>query len=479
MFRLPPFPRAAKVSSEIQPPALARPSNNFDMMTETALSGGWTRRRAKSARRAIARPRRRTCASSHEEIPQLTKLHHLALDSTPLTRQIPWPPRHARHLVRLIATTGLEIRPTHSKQSPLRISNRDYIAVFQFFPHPKSSQTPDRVQRNTACAPLPAQPRTAAAPPVTVMDGHEVAATSCAAPPAQSPAGEGINPLHESYCAERATACAAPPAQTLALAPPPAQARTAAPPATERDGNAVAATTCAASLAQPFVLAPPSANRIEGRQAAATFCAVSPAQAPAGEGINLLHKSNRAERATACAASPAQAFAVEAVPTPIPEPAPPTRSGSIAPSPLVTDHSPLITGFLIGTPRLEFSATPTKQSSDPISNRDTLGVLRPPRQEASRVRNDYSNARRPSGFATTKRRFPPAASRRESCEGEIDIVLRRCLEQTPSVCAWVRVLAWATVTPSCGGAFYLLERSSERERRCRFGRCKNRKRPRL
>ena len=30
---------------------------------------------------------------------------------------------------------------------------------------------------------------------------------------------------------------------------------------------------------------------------------------------------------------------------------------------------------LIGTPRLEFPATPTKQSPDPISNRDTLGYF--------------------------------------------------------------------------------------------------------
>jgi hypothetical protein len=34
--------------------------------------------------------------------------------------------------------------------------------------------------------------------------------------------------------------------------------------------------------------------------------------------------------------------------------------------------------FLIGTPRLEFRATPTKQTPDPFSNRDRSRCLRPP-----------------------------------------------------------------------------------------------------
>ncbi len=45
-------------------------------------------------------------------------------------------------------------------------------------------------------------------------------------------------------------------------------------------------------------------------------------------------------------------------------------------SSLVTNHSSLVTAFLIGTPRLEFPATHTKQSPHPISNRDTFGLLR-------------------------------------------------------------------------------------------------------
>src|SRR4029077_10810239 len=41
------------------------------------------------------------------------------------------------------------------------------------------------------------------------------------------------------------------------------------------------------------------------------------------------------------------------------------------------DHKALTPNFLIGTPRLEFLATPTKQRLDAISNRDTLGCLCP------------------------------------------------------------------------------------------------------
>jgi len=42
---------------------------------------------------------------------------------------------------------------------------------------------------------------------------------------------------------------------------------------------------------------------------------------------------------------------------------------------LAADSTRLTTTFLIGTPRLEFPATPTKQTLDPFSNRDTLGVF--------------------------------------------------------------------------------------------------------
>jgi hypothetical protein len=43
---------------------------------------------------------------------------------------------------------------------------------------------------------------------------------------------------------------------------------------------------------------------------------------------------------------------------------------------LVTHLLPLVTDFLIGTPRLEFPTTQTKQSADPISNRGRLGYFR-------------------------------------------------------------------------------------------------------
>ena len=49
---------------------------------------------------------------------------------------------------------------------------------------------------------------------------------------------------------------------------------------------------------------------------------------------------------------------------------------------LVTHLLPLVTNYLIGTPRLEFPTTRTKQSPDPISNRDRLAYFRavfPPR----------------------------------------------------------------------------------------------------
>ncbi len=42
-----------------------------------------------------------------------------------------------------------------------------------------------------------------------------------------------------------------------------------------------------------------------------------------------------------------------------------------------TNHKSRVIAFLIETPRLEFPATPTKQSPTRISNRDTLAVLFP------------------------------------------------------------------------------------------------------
>jgi len=49
----------------------------------------------------------------------------------------PWPPRHSRHLGRLIANPGLERRLTSLRNTHLKISNRECIAVFQsgFYRH--------------------------------------------------------------------------------------------------------------------------------------------------------------------------------------------------------------------------------------------------------------------------------------------------------------------------------------------------------
>jgi hypothetical protein len=44
---------------------------------------------------------------------------------------------------------------------------------------------------------------------------------------------------------------------------------------------------------------------------------------------------------------------------------------------LLATHPPSLTAFLIETPRLEFSATPTKKSSLPISNRDKNALFAP------------------------------------------------------------------------------------------------------
>jgi hypothetical protein len=49
-------------------------------------------------------------------------------------------------------------------------------------------------------------------------------------------------------------------------------------------------------------------------------------------------------------------------------------AGAFSFSRLIASHSSPIAPFLIETPRLEFPANATKQSSDPISNRDKLAI---------------------------------------------------------------------------------------------------------
>jgi hypothetical protein len=131
-----------RISFKVQPPEAAPPSNNLIMLTEAALSRGRTERqdrptlRTNSARRASARPLQRARASYLEEIPSRAKLPHLVPDSTRLTDHF------------LIENTGLEFRPTHSKQSPLKIPNRKWIA----FSRSKSCLSQKRVERDTALA---------------------------------------------------------------------------------------------------------------------------------------------------------------------------------------------------------------------------------------------------------------------------------------------------------------------------------------
>jgi len=60
---------------------------------------------------------------------------HRSADPKALTRKI------------LIANPRLEFPPTHTKQSPLRFSNREYIAVFQFFPLRRKSKNHSRPLR--------------------------------------------------------------------------------------------------------------------------------------------------------------------------------------------------------------------------------------------------------------------------------------------------------------------------------------------
>ena len=72
-----------------------------------------------------------------------------------------------------------------------------------------------------------------------------------------------------------------------------------------------------------------------------------------------------------------------------------TRRGCLR----ITRHSSPFIVFLIGTPRLEFRATATKQSPDQFSNRDTLGCLLPScRTELSPRPATYGRAFRTAGI---------------------------------------------------------------------------------
>ena len=86
--------------------------------------------------------------------------------SRPATRL--FPPRISQFL---IATPRLEFPPTHSKQTPLTFSNREYIAVFQFFPlRPKSENRSRPLTHVTSSLPT----RNAGVPPAPLTHGRAV-----------------------------------------------------------------------------------------------------------------------------------------------------------------------------------------------------------------------------------------------------------------------------------------------------------------
>jgi len=353
-------------------------------MTKRALSRGWQRRWwtfPPQWTESVRLPQSIDLACP----PQRTNIHYLASDSTPLTSQF------------LIGTPRLEFPVTSTKQSPAVISNRDRSGVFssKFSTRGRPDRSigipihkQDRAQRatnnssrakcNTACAASPAQAFGWEAVPCLQKLDRAKRDTACAASPAQAFGWEALPRLQKLTRAERATACAASSAQAFALEGTRPLARgncaerattCAAPPAQppDREENlpnksscAKRDTTCAAPSAQAFRWE--AIHRLQklNRAERATTCADSPAQARGSEGTFLLHKSSRARRATICAAPPAQAFTA------------PITNHSPAREP---ERGPLITDFLIGTPRLEFSVTSTKQSPAVISNRDRSGVF--------------------------------------------------------------------------------------------------------
>src|ERR1700690_3354912 len=63
--------------------------------------------------------------------------------SRPVTR--PFAPPISKFL---IATPRLEFPPTHTKQTPLTFSNREYIAVFQFFSSRRNRENRSRPLRH-------------------------------------------------------------------------------------------------------------------------------------------------------------------------------------------------------------------------------------------------------------------------------------------------------------------------------------------
>jgi hypothetical protein len=133
-----------------------------------------------------------------------------------------------------------------------------------------------------------------------------------------------------------------------------------------KQDRAQRATACAASPAQAFALEGTRPLARGNCPERATTCAAPPAQPLRSEATCRLQESMRAQRATACAVLPAQT--ADSLPFP-------DLTAEGEPLRIVTNHSSLVTDFLIGTPRLEFSATSTKQSPAVISNRDRSGVF--------------------------------------------------------------------------------------------------------
>src|SRR4029077_10259134 len=71
----------------------------------------------------------------------------------------------------LIATPRLEFRPTHTKQTPLTFSNRDYIALFQIPPSRRHSKNRARpLHRVTPRLPV----RNTGVPPALLTHGRDL-----------------------------------------------------------------------------------------------------------------------------------------------------------------------------------------------------------------------------------------------------------------------------------------------------------------
>ena len=113
----------------------------------------------------------------------------------------------------LIANPRLEIPPTHSKQNPLTFSNREYIALFQFFSRRESKNRARPLTRVTPGLPT----RNAGVPPALSTFAFSAPFFGRASLAASLPAVAGILPLLLTH--GRASRSAGTAASALALSP--------------------------------------------------------------------------------------------------------------------------------------------------------------------------------------------------------------------------------------------------------------------